>query len=101
MIIDVRCLVLADGFHRYTTTSMELLHEAGYDAYCTGIVLLRMAATVIAHKTKRQDEVRASTEYTIMELLDNEYIRECTNILYLMRASPNYLDLAQGKYVDE
>ncbi|RKP08978.1 ribonuclease H-like domain-containing protein, partial [Thamnocephalis sphaerospora] len=81
-------IVFADGFDRYIGASDQYLHEAGYDAYCTGAILLRMAC--FAPHVSQQ---------SIMDILDENSILRCTNKLYLMRSELRYLDLAENEQV--
>lgn len=38
--------VMADGFDRYTGTGNDVEHEAGYDAYMTGVIYIAFIAFI-------------------------------------------------------
>lgn len=37
---------MADGFDRYTGTGNDVEHEAGYDAYMTGVIYIAFIAFI-------------------------------------------------------
>jgi len=46
------CTVMAEGFDRYTGTGNDVEHEAGYDAYMTGVIYLAFICFIHEKKGK-------------------------------------------------
>ncbi|KAI9598793.1 CAF1 family ribonuclease-domain-containing protein [Syncephalis fuscata] len=82
-------IVFADQFSRYSECS-TLYHEAGYDAYCTGVCLIRM----ISYACRSKDNINLKFENTIANLLNEESIRSICNKIYLMRSDMSCMDFA-------
>ncbi|CEP08008.1 hypothetical protein [Parasitella parasitica] len=58
-------IVMAEGFDRYTGSGNDVEHEAGYDAYMTGVIYLAFIAFIhekkVGQKRKRDDSVSSSS----------------------------------------
>ncbi|KAL9543810.1 hypothetical protein MBANPS3_007938 [Mucor bainieri] len=48
-------IVMAEGFDRYTGTGNDVEHEAGYDAYMTGVIYLAFICFIHEKKAEKSD----------------------------------------------
>ncbi|KAI8055826.1 CAF1 family ribonuclease-domain-containing protein [Syncephalis plumigaleata] len=87
-IDDTMDVEFQDEFTRYTNGN-EHYHEAGYDAYCTGLNLIRM----LLYIGKSKDISIFNEECIFDTLLNEESITGVCNKLYLMRSELNCIDL--------